>query len=130
MRPSTSRFASAASLARSTVIPLPSRAAAALSTAGSLAMVPNRRLTDRSSSGLSSVIIWLVLRCVALLCLQLQIPYAHLVAHASTFGTGGRGPARRARVGGAPRPPRTGGLALAAAGARHADASAGDRPRA
>src|SRR3989442_6482863 len=56
MRPSTIRLASAASAARSTLIPFASRAAAVRLTRASSATVPNRWLIDRSTSDRNSVI--------------------------------------------------------------------------
>src|ERR1700694_4277771 len=56
MRSSTMRRASSWSGARSTVIPFASRAAVARFTLASSATVPNRRVIDGSSSGLSSLI--------------------------------------------------------------------------
>src|SRR5260370_16855466 len=55
-RSSTIRRASAAFAARSTVIPFASRAAVARLTLASSATVPNRRVIEGSSSGLSSLI--------------------------------------------------------------------------
>src|SRR5213592_3531252 len=57
MRPRTIRFASPAFAARSTLIPFASRAATVRVTRSSSATAANRRLTDRSRSGWSSVLI-------------------------------------------------------------------------
>src|SRR5437867_3985289 len=58
MRSRTIRFAAAASGARRTMIPFASRAATVRFTLGSSATIPNRRLSDGSRLGSSSLITW------------------------------------------------------------------------
>src|SRR5439155_2117362 len=82
-------LASAASAARNTVIPCSSRAAAVRLTRLSSATVPNRRLTDRSTSGLISVITERFLprlRCYSCACKHLTPIWLHMQVSSETDG--------------------------------------------
>src|SRR5213596_2326810 len=128
MRPRTIRFASPAFAARSTLIPFASRAATVRVMRSSSATAANRRLSDRSRSGWSSLLID-VLSCVGRIYLHLQTEYRRIFAYARRSATRrlwSLGPARGEQ---AAWRPRYGCLALPAAGTRHARAPARDRSR-
>src|SRR4051794_1317815 len=73
MRPRTIRFASPAFAARSTLIPFASRAATVRVTRSSSATAANRRLSDRSRSGWSSLVIDVLCCCWRYICACKQI---------------------------------------------------------
>src|SRR5439155_21798918 len=139
MRPSTIRFASAASAARRTLIPFASRAAAVRLTRASSLSVPNQRLIDPSRSVYSSVVIDAPFRvvsdCITCKCKYLISRVVYKVADASKIETGRHWSLRPAHGERAAGPARIGGVALPATSTRHAYATTRhgsrkeDRPR-
>src|SRR5713226_6735159 len=123
MRSRTIRFAAAASEARRTVIPFACRAAMALLTRTSSALVPHRRVSDSSGSNSTSLSIRLLLP-VTQLYLQLQLPYTQVIAYASTFRIGRRCSVRSDPDQGGARQARLAGVGQAASGPRHTFAPA------
>src|SRR5207244_1730746 len=98
-----------------------SSAAAVRLTRMSSATFPKRRTMSGSRSGLSSVITASFLPAASLIYLRAQVPYAYLVAHASTVDAGPVGPRRAARRRRVARRPRDRRLAFVVAGTRDAN---------